>query len=47
MQDERGSQLSIWMKFYDRTKFTWGIDIMETDPEKAVVWAHGAQENNI
>lgn len=32
---------------YDRTKFTWGIDIMETDPEKAVVWARGEQENNI
>lgn len=24
---------------YDHTRFTWGIDIMETDPQKAIVWA--------
>ena len=24
---------------YDHTRFTWGIDIMESDPEKAIIWA--------
>lgn len=26
---------------YDHTRFTWGIDIMESDPQKAIVWAKG------
>ncbi len=24
---------------YDHTRFTWGIDVMESDPQKALVWA--------
>lgn len=31
---------------YDHTRFTWGIDIMERNPEKAIVWVPGARENS-
>lgn len=30
---------------YDHTKFTWGIDISEPNPEKAVVWVKDAIKN--
>jgi hypothetical protein len=29
---------------YDHTRFTWGIDMMERDPQKAIVWATALAE---